>query len=84
MPHTKQQKKRMKKDIELRLRNRAYKSQVKTAKKQVLAAQNKEEAKELLSKFFKIADTVAGKNILHKNKVARDKARLSKYVQSLK
>ena len=83
MPHIKKQKQRMKKDIELRLRNRAYKSQVKTAKKKVLTATQKEEATALLQQFYKIADTVAGKKILHKNKVARDKSRLSKYVKSL-
>ena len=83
MPQIKQQKKRMKKDIILRLRNRAYKSQVKTARKKVLEATTKEEATELLKNFYKVVDTVAGKGIIHKNKAARLKSRLTKHVNSL-
>ncbi|HPE28778.1 MAG TPA: 30S ribosomal protein S20 [Candidatus Mcinerneyibacteriales bacterium] len=84
MPHTKQQKKRMKKDIQLRLRNRAYKSQVKTAKKKVLGAENREDGLKALESFYKVVDTVAQKGILHKNKASRDKSKLARYVNSLK
>ncbi|HDS02736.1 MAG TPA: 30S ribosomal protein S20 [Firmicutes bacterium] len=83
MPHIKQQKKRMKKDIQLRLRNRAYKSQVKTARKKVLAATKKEEGLKALENFYKVVDSVAQKGILHKNKASRDKSKLARFVNSL-
>ncbi len=84
MPNIKQQEKRSKKDIELRLRNRAFKTQVKNARKNVLTAEKKDEAIAALAEFCKIVDTVAGKGVLHKNKAARDKSRLSALVAKIK
>lgn len=83
MPNIKQQAKRSKKDIELRLRNRSYKTEVKNAKKLVLSAKSKDEASSALVNFCKIIDSVAGKGIVHKNKAARDKSRLSRFVATL-
>ncbi len=84
MPNIKQQTKRSKKDIELRLRNRSYKTEIKNAKKLVLSAKSKEEADSAFINFCKTIDTVACKGVVHKNKAARDKSRLSRFVASVK
>ncbi|TYB32148.1 MAG: 30S ribosomal protein S20 [Candidatus Mcinerneyibacterium aminivorans] len=83
MPNIKQQKKRMRKDQKLYKKNKAMKSRVKTAKKKVLNSKDYEEAQKELKKFFQIMDKAVKKNLFHKNKAARDKSRLTKYVNSL-
>jgi small subunit ribosomal protein S20 len=62
------------------LRNRIFKSIVKTEIKKFEAAvtnNNLEEAKALLSKTAHILDKASAKGILHKNAVARKKSRLA-------
>lgn len=84
MPNIKQQKKRMRKDKELYKKNKSLRSRVKTAKKKVLNCEDYEEAQKELKKFYQIIDKAVKKNLFHENKAARDKSRLSKYVNSLK
>lgn len=62
-----------------RLRNRAYKSRIKTAEKKYLAAlqeNNMEQAKENLLQVISLLDKSVNKGILHKNTVARKKSKL--------
>lgn len=58
--------------------NTATKSAIKTAFKKAVAAidENNEQAKDLISKAYKIIDTAKSKGIIKKNTAARKKSRL--------
>ncbi|MDP6852543.1 MAG: 30S ribosomal protein S20 [Candidatus Marinimicrobia bacterium] len=64
------------------LRNRHYKSMMKTSIKKVLDA-DKGEAASLLSQAVSTIDRVCGKGIIHKNRAAQHKSKLTKYINSL-
>ena len=64
------------------LRNRHYKSMMKTSIKKVLQA-NKNDASDLLKQAISTIDRVRGKGIIHKNRASHHKSRLTKYVNSL-
>jgi small subunit ribosomal protein S20 len=76
-------KKRIRQAKKSNLRNRQYKSQLKTAIRRVDEAQNKEEALKLLTEAISVIDTVAQKGIIHKNTAANKKSRLAKRVNAL-
>lgn len=82
MPNIKQQKKRLRKNREQTKKNKTLKSRLKTAKKNLLNSDTKEEAEKNLKEFYKIVDKVAQKGIIHKNKAARDKSKMSKFVDT--
>ena len=63
-------------------RNRHYKSMMKTAIKKVLTA-GKKEAPQVLSHAVSIIDRVYSKGVIHKNRAARQKSKLTKHVNSL-
>ena len=64
------------------LRNRHYKSMIKTSIKKVLQSDKKD-----VSKYLNLAistiDRVYGKGIIHKNRASHQKSKLTKYVNSL-
>ncbi len=64
--------------------NNHYKSMMKTSIKKVLNTSSKEEAKSLKDEAFKIIDKVASKGVIHKNKAANQKSRLSKHLNKIK
>ena len=64
------------------LRNRHYKSMMRTSIKKVLNA-DKSEAALLLSQAVSTIDRVCGKGIIHKNRAAQHKSKLTKYINSL-
>ena len=69
-----------------RLANASFKSQIKTAFRNVEVAvenSNKEEANTALAVAFKKLDKSVSKGINHKNYVARQKSRLAKLVGTL-
>ena len=76
-------KKRIRQSKKRNLRNRQYKSQMKTAIRRVDEAPNKEEALKLFTEAVSVIDTVAQKGIIHKNTAANKKSRLSKRVNAL-
>jgi len=76
-------KKRIRQAKKRNLRNRQYKSQLKTAIRRVDEAQNKDEALKLLTEAISVIDTVAQKGIIHKNTAANKKSRLAKRVKAL-
>ncbi len=87
MPNTKSAAKRLRQNVVRRLRNRAVKSKIRTARKKVLAAleaRNIPEAERQFSLFAKLADRAAAKNIIHPNAAARYKSRLSQRIKLLK
>ncbi|MBO8130800.1 MAG: 30S ribosomal protein S20 [Candidatus Marinimicrobia bacterium] len=75
--------KRVRQAEKRRLRNKHYKSLIKTMIKKVKSAQTKEEAEELYKKAVSVIDKVASKGIIHKNNAARKKSRLAKYLAKL-
>jgi len=64
------------------LRNCHYKSMIKNSIKKVLQA-DKNEAGELLKQTISIIDRVRIKGIIHRNRAAHHKSKLTKYVNSL-
>ena len=64
------------------LRNRHYKSMMRTAIKNVLTA-DKNDASDLLTKAISTIDRVCTKGVIHSNNAARHKSKLTKYVNSL-
>ena len=63
--------------------NNHYKTMMKTSIKKVLDSTTKEDANSLKDEAFKIIDRVASKGVIHKNKAANQKSRISKYVNTL-
>lgn len=72
----------MRQDEKRRARNRAVKSQVKTAIKKVLQAVGKEEAPELLRQAESVIDRAAKKGVIHWRAAARKKSRLARKVRA--
>lgn len=74
--------KRAEEAIERKIRNRAYKTQMKNAIKKVLNAVKAKESPENVDKLLKNAistiDKAASKGVIHKNQAARRKSRLMK------
>ena len=79
--------KKFRQDEVRRMRNKAYKTRVKTAVKKVDAAlqeKNREAAEEAFQEAVSVLDRVASKGVIHKNKAARKKSRLAKKINALK
>ena len=74
--------KRVRQSRKSNLRNRHYKSMMRTAIKDVLEAEKKD-ASELLIKAISTIDRVYGKGIIHQNNASRHKSKLTRYVNSL-
>jgi small subunit ribosomal protein S20 len=78
--------KRVRQDVKLNAANTSlrskYRTSVKNVEKAVIAG-DKTKATELFAKAQSIIDTVADKQIFHKNKAARDKSRLAAKVKAL-
>ncbi len=72
------------KSIKNRSRNKSYKSKMNTGIKKVRAAKGKDEAATALTKINKLLDQLAAKGIIHKNKAANKKSRLTKFVNTMK
>ncbi|MCE3017045.1 MAG: 30S ribosomal protein S20 [Pirellula sp.] len=84
MPNIKSAKKRLRQSLERRSRNRSAKSQMKTAIKKLreaVVAKNFDDAKTQYSSLCKLLDQTASKRIIHVNKAARTKSRLSAYIK---
>ncbi len=78
--------KRARQDVKLNSANTSLRSKYRTAVKNVekaVAAGDKAKATEAFAKAQSIVDTVADKQIFHKNKAARDKSRLAAKVKAL-
>ena len=66
-----------------RLRNKYYHKSTRTAVKQLREAKDKKEAEALYPKVAGMLDKLAKRNIIHKNKAANLKSKLSAHVNSL-
>ena len=74
--------KRVRQSRKSNLRNRQYKSMMRTAVKNVMGAEKKD-ASDLLTKAISTIDRICTKGVIHRNNAARQKSKLSKYVNSL-
>ena len=74
--------KRVRQSRKSNLRNRHYKSMMKTAIKNVLSS-DKKNASDHLTKAISIIDCVCTKGVIHSNNAARHKSKLTKYVTNL-
>ncbi len=86
MANTKSAQKRMRQALKRRARNRAQRSTLRTAVKNLRSAVadgNAELARELLPSTLSIVDTTAKKGVIHANAAARTKSRLARAVNGL-
>ena len=74
--------KRVRQSLRNNLRNRHYKSMMKTSIKKVMEA-DKKDAPALLGQAISTIDRVCGKGIIHQNRASHHKSTLTKYVNSL-
>ncbi len=75
--------KRYRQSEKRRLRNKAYKTKMKTFIKKVRTAQTKEEALKLLNQAYSIIDKLAEKGIIKKNTAANKKRKIARFVNSM-
>ncbi|MEC5172481.1 small subunit ribosomal protein S20 [Chryseobacterium takakiae] len=75
--------KRIRQNEVRRLRNRYYHKTARTAMKVLRNEENKAAATEQLPKVIALLDKLAKKNIIHKNKAANLKSKLTKHVNKL-
>ncbi|SMO81255.1 30S ribosomal protein S20 [Solitalea koreensis] len=75
--------KRIRTSATKRLRNRYQAKTTRNAVKKLRGMNNKAEASELLRKVSSMLDRLAKKNVIHKNKAANNKSKLTKFVNSL-
>jgi small subunit ribosomal protein S20 len=86
MPNIKAKKKSVKKSAAKRLVNRSRRSAMKTSIKNVLTLieeNKKTEAVSEINGLYKIIDKATTKNLIHKNKAARLKSKISKKINGL-
>jgi small subunit ribosomal protein S20 len=80
MSQHKSSERRIKVSLRASKKNAHYKSMMKTAIKRVKTAQNKEKANEYLRKAVSLLDKMVNKDIIHKNKAANQKSKLTKFI----
>ena len=86
MANTAQARKRARQAIKRRSRNFSQRSELRTAIKRVrkaIAAGDKTVAQKVFSESMATIDRIADKKIIHKNKAARHKSRLSAAIKAL-
>ncbi len=75
--------KRIRQDKKKTLHNRYYAKTMRNAVRKLRAIENKEEAVKLYPTVQKMLDKLAKKNVIHANKAANIKSKLSAYIQKL-
>ena len=83
MPNHKSNDKRMKTSAKERERNRAFRSKLRAAIKDVRFLENKTAAAAKLNEAFKLIDQAATKKIIHRSTASRNKSRLALAVNKL-
>ena len=83
MPNVKSAEKRMRTNELRAARNRAFRSKLRSALKRVRTAGNQGEASTALRDATSLLDRAARKRIIHPNKAARAKSRLSAFIGRL-
>lgn len=75
--------KRIRANATKRLRNRYQAKTTRTFIKRLRASEDKKSASELLPKIVSMLDRLAKKNVIHKNKAANNKSKLTKFVNAM-
>lgn len=83
MPNIKSAKKRMELSRTANVRNRAARSQLRTAMKRVREATDPEKGQEHLRYAHSLLDKAAASRLVHPNKASRLKGQLTRHVESL-
>jgi small subunit ribosomal protein S20 len=83
LPSHKSNFKRMKTSAKERERNRAYRSRLRAALKDVRAVQSKDEAAAKLKEAFRLLDRAASRGLIHKSNADRNKSRLALAINKL-
>ncbi|MBL7074821.1 30S ribosomal protein S20 [candidate division KSB1 bacterium] len=83
MPQHRSAKKRMRTNLKANQRNRQYRSRLRSALKKVRASSDKETAQVELKKAISLLDRLASKGIIHRNRAATHKSKLTQLVNSL-
>ncbi len=86
MANTKQAEKRARQAVKTRAQNMSQRSELRTAIKKVVAAVAKGDqaaAEVVFRASSSTIDSIADKNIIHKNKAARHKSRLSAAIKAI-
>lgn len=83
MAHHQSAKKRVRTSEKRRLRNKMYKSKMRTYVKKVKTSENKEAALTALKDAQSVIDKLVSKGIIRKNTAANKKSRLTHYVNSM-
>ncbi len=83
MANHKSAKKRVRSDNAKRLRNRYYAKTTRNAVKRLRNTKEKSEAQERLPRVVSLIDRLAKKSVIHKNKAANLKSRLTRHVNSM-
>lgn len=83
MAHHKSAKKRIRQDEKKRLHNRYYKKSTRTAIKKLREMEDAGDAAKFLPKVASMIDSLAKRNIWHKNKAANLKSSLTLHVNKL-
>jgi small subunit ribosomal protein S20 len=87
MPNTASAKKRMRQDAVRRARNRSTKSSLRTQLRKVREAVTAKDVDKSQTEFrvlTKKLDQAAGRKVIHANRAARTKSRLSRAIKALK
>ncbi|MDQ3556318.1 MAG: 30S ribosomal protein S20 [Gemmatimonadota bacterium] len=83
MPNIKSAEKRMRTSAARAERNRAVRSRLRTALKKVRQADSAENGSAALREAASLLDRAAAKRVIHPNKAARTKSRLSAFVAGI-
>ena len=83
MPRHKAYKKSMRQDALARVRNRTYRSQMRSVIRKVRESQTKTAAQDSLRQAVSILDTMARKGIVHRNNASNYKSKLHLFVSKL-
>ncbi len=83
MPNIKSAKKRMELSRKWNEANRKKRASLRTAIRKVRGAETAADANELYQRAVVLIDRAANQNLIHSNKAARIKSRLSKHIQAL-
>jgi small subunit ribosomal protein S20 len=84
MPQHASAEKRVRQSARRAIRNKGDLTRMKTLIKKVRSSKTKDEGAKVLQATVKFLDEVASKGLIHKNKAANQKSRLTKFVNALK
>jgi len=84
MAHHKSAKKRIRQSLKRRDRNRYYGKTTRNLIRKLRATTDKSEAEQMLTNVISMVDKLAKRNIIHDNKAANLKSKLTKHVNNLK